>query len=182
MEFIGKCAGINHNMLTGKCTITFEIDAPSQQVVDAYNDIKDVEKLKVDARKYRRKRSLDANAYAWVLMTKMAGVLRTSKDEVYELMLQRYPNIDMYDDECIVATFKSTVDISMIDGHWIRYKSNGTFTSYIKIKGSSKFDSKEMSVFIDGIISECKELGIETLTPNEIERLKQEWHINTKTA
>ncbi|MDD7129839.1 MAG: hypothetical protein PUH91_13700 [Prevotella sp.] len=41
--------------------------------------------------------------------------------------------------------------------------------------GSSTFDSKEMSVFIDGIVSECKELGIETMTPRDLEVMKTAW-------
>ena len=46
--------------------------------------------------------------------------------------------------------------------------------------GSSTFNTKEMSVFIDGIVSECKELGIETLTSEELERMKAAWS-NGKT-
>lgn len=41
--------------------------------------------------------------------------------------------------------------------------------------GSSTYDAKEMSVLIDGVVSECKEMGIETMTPDEIARLKSEW-------
>lgn len=45
--------------------------------------------------------------------------------------------------------------------------------------GSSTFDTKEMSVFIDGLVYECRQLGIETLPPEEIERMKQEWGVST---
>ena len=44
--------------------------------------------------------------------------------------------------------------------------------------GSSTFDTKEMSVLLDGVVSECEAIGISTLTPNEIERMKQEWGVN----
>ena len=49
---------------------------------------------------------------------------------------------------------------------------------YVNIRffwGSSKYDTANMSRLIDGIISECKEQGIETLPPEELERLKQQW-------
>jgi archaellum component FlaG (FlaF/FlaG flagellin family) len=46
--------------------------------------------------------------------------------------------------------------------------------------GSSTFDTKSMSVFIDGIVSECKELGIETLPPDELERMKAAWNCGSK--
>ena len=43
------------------------------------------------------------------------------------------------------------------------------------IKGSSEYDTKEMSSFIDGIISEAKGLGIETLPPEELERMMKDY-------
>lgn len=46
---------------------------------------------------------------------------------------------------------------------------------YAKLKGTSEYDTKEMSRFIDGIVSEAKELGIETLPPDEVARMKREW-------
>ena len=52
-----------------------------------------------------------------------------------------------------------------------RLFNNRKFTIYRIYKGSSEFDSKEMSIFIDGIIQECKQLNINTMTPDEIARL-----------
>ena len=49
------------------------------------------------------------------------------------------------------------------------------FTHYKVFKGSSEYDSREMAVLIDGIVSEAKELGIETLPNDEIERIKKLW-------
>ena len=42
-------------------------------------------------------------------------------------------------------------------------------------QGTSEYSTKEMSVFLDGIISECQEVGIETDTPEQIARYKEEW-------
>ena len=67
----------------------------------------------------------------------------------------------------------------MIGGHWKRVKEfikdGKTWVSYLMIKGSSEYDTAEMSHFIDRIVEEAKELGIETATPDELERMKQEW-------
>ena len=52
---------------------------------------------KYEIKEYKEKRSLNANNYAWALMEKMAQVLKSSKDEIYELMLQRYGTL--YRDE-----------------------------------------------------------------------------------
>jgi hypothetical protein len=51
------------------------------------------------------------------------------------------------------------------------------FTHYRIYKGSSEYDSREMAILIDGIVSEAKEMGIETLPPQELERLKQAWDV-----
>lgn len=182
MEFIGKCSGITHDMLSGKCIISFEADASEQQVMMEYQKMAELDKLRITAKRYTKKRSLTANAYAWVLMTKMATVLRTSKEEVYELMLKRYGQLYEDDGGNITITVSNKVDISKIDGHWLRIKSNSQFTAYAMIKGSSEYDTAEMACFIDGLISECRELDIETLPPEEIERMKQEWQVDIRTA
>lgn len=41
--------------------------------------------------------------------------------------------------------------------------------------GSSRYNQKQMSRLIDCIVEECKQQGIETMTPNELEELKQKW-------
>ena len=48
--------------------------------------------------------------------------------------------------------------------------------------GSSTYDTKEMSVLIDGVVSECQELGIETLPPAELQRIKEQWGVNIEKA
>ena len=50
-----------------------------------------------------------------------------------------------------------------------------TFIHYKVYKGSSEFDTREMSIFIDGIVSEAKALGIQTETPDEIAKMKGLW-------
>jgi hypothetical protein len=49
------------------------------------------------------------------------------------------------------------------------------FTHYKVYKGSSEFDTREMSIFIDGIVQECKNVGIETMTPDEILKMESLW-------
>lgn len=48
--------------------------------------------------------------------------------------------------------------------------------------GSSTYDSKEMATLIDGVVREAKELGIETLPPDELLRMKQEWDIGNSNS
>ena len=48
------------------------------------------------------------------------------------------------------------------------------------LKGSSNYDSAEMTHLLDGLISECKAIGVETATPEELERMKQLYEQNNQ--
>ena len=41
----------------------------------------------------------------------------------------------------------------------------------------STYDTKEMSVLIDGTVADAKELGIDTITPAELQEMKERWGI-----
>ena len=174
METTGRLANVSRSFDGKHILITFEVD---MEAAGQMEDIRQQDKLSIKAVKYRRKRSLDANSYAWILMTKIADAIESSKEEIYEDMLQKYGAVYEDEDGYITMTVKKTVDMTKIDGHWKFIKDNGKFASYLMIKGSSEYDTAEMSRFIDRIIEEAKELGIETATPDEVERMKQEWHI-----
>lgn len=125
--------------------------------------------LRVTVRRWREKRSLDANAYYWSINSQMARALDTSPEELHEELLQRYGLIDSDDDGYITITVKSKVDMSRIDGHWKLYKlsEDGKWKSYLRIRGTSEYDTAEMSYFLDRVIEEAKELGINTETPDQ---------------
>ena len=131
--------------------------------------------LAVTLKIYHPKRSLDANAYCFAIIGKMAAVLKTSTDELYEALLQRYGVFYQDDEGYITVTLKDNVDVSKLGGHWRWIKSRNGFSSYMMIKGTSEYDSAEMSKFIDQVVEEAKELGIETLPSTELERMKAEW-------
>lgn len=126
-------------------------------------------------KQHRKKRSLDANAYAWAMITKIADAMRASKEEVYLTMLKRYGQ------SSVVSVIEEAADIFKRSvKYWEDFGEadlNGKHFIHIKVfMGSSEFDTKQMAILIDGIVSECKELNIETMQPNEIERLKGEWN------
>lgn len=126
--------------------------------------------VKID--KYREKRSLNANNYAWKLITEIGNVTRQSKEDVYLLMLKRYGQSDMV----------SVVADVPVQHYFKHYEEAGEstlkgklFKHYRVFKGSSEFDTREMSIFIDGVVSEAKDLGIRTDTPDQIARMKDLW-------
>lgn len=176
METTGRLTGVSRTFDGNHILVTFEVDAAAASQIE---EIRQQDKLSIKAVKYRKKRSLDANSYAWALMTKIANHpdVSSSKEEVYEDMLQKYGPIYEDEDGYITITVKKSVDMNKVDGHWKYIKDNGKFASYLMIKGSSEYDTAEMSHFIDRIVEEAKELEIETATPDELERMKQEWHV-----
>ena len=120
----------------------------------------------------KEKRSLNANNYAWKLITEIGNRLLKSKEEVYLQMLKDYGQSE------IVSILSSINPI----GYFKYYEEVGTsvlngkkFTHYKIFKGTSEYNTKEMSIFIDGVVQEAKQLDIETKTPEEIDRLKRLW-------
>ncbi len=178
MRFTGEIQSVTKDFKTDKFIVSFSMN--ESLPVDEVNSLMDT-KLSVEAKKWRKKRSLDANGYLWVLCTEIANhpQIKSSKDEVYEEMLQKYGYL--YKDEdgnCIVVTLKSSIDIAKVEGHWKFYDGNGKFNAYLMIKGTSEYDTKEMAHFLDMVVQEAKELGIQTETPDEIERMKALWGAN----
>lgn len=173
MEWTGKLQNVSRDWQSGQLHITFTVNEPS--AVNEIESIKDCEKLSLSAKKFRRKRSQDANKYCWKLCDEIAKAVDSSRDEIYEEMIQKYGYLYQDEDGCVTITVKAEVDMRKIDGHWKFYKSNGKFTSYLKIKGSSEYNTAEMAHFIDGIVYEAKDLGIETMPPDELQRMVSQW-------
>lgn len=126
--------------------------------------------VKID--KHREKRSLNANAYLWKLVTEIGNVLNKSKEEVYLQMLIDYGQSEM-------VSILSEIDVK---GYFKYYKLAGTsilngkeFNHYKIYKGSSEYDTKEMSILLNGVVQEAKNLGIKTKDDIELERLIKEW-------
>lgn len=126
--------------------------------------------LKID--KHREKRSLNANAYLWKLVTEIGNILNKSKEEVYLQMLIDYGQSEM-------VSILSEIDVK---GYFKYYKLAGTsilngkeFNHYKIYKGSSEYDTKEMSILLNGVVQEAKNLGIKTKDDIELERLVEEW-------
>ena len=122
-----------------------------------------------DIKEHKQKRSRSQNSYAWELITQIGNIVRKSKEEVYLDMLKHYGQREM-------VSMLSSINPS---GYFKYYEeigkgivNNKEFTHYYIFKGSSEFDTKEMTIFIDGIIQECENLGISTLTPDEIARMR----------
>lgn len=122
-----------------------------------------------EIKEFKKHRSLSQNAYAWKLINELANKMNISKDDMYLQMLKSYGQ---------------TLIVPIPEGDypngWFKYYEyytkaviNGKNADYYKVyKGSSEFTTLEMKYFLDGIIHECEQLGIPTLTQEQIERMR----------
>ena len=120
----------------------------------------------------RKKRSNDANALCWKLCTEIANVLRTEKESIYVDMLKKYGQSD-------IVSVVSSVNVK---GYFKYYDEFGKgtvngkeFTHYKVYKGSSEYDTKEMSILLDGIVDEAKALDIDVMSESERALLLADW-------
>lgn len=120
----------------------------------------------------KKKRSTDANALFWKLCTEIANVLRTDKDSIYIDMLKRYGQSE-------IVSVRSEINVK---GYFKYYEVFGKgyvngkeFTHYKVFKGSSEYDTREMSILIDGIMDEAKNLDIDVISESEKALLLEEW-------
>ena len=130
-------------------------------------------------KEHRERRSLDATAYAWVLIGKIAALMRLDPVEVYREQIAGVG--DNFTPMCVREQ-----DVGRFIASWERnglgwiVKDLGPSKNYgcrnlAAYHGSSTYDTAQMSRLIDNIVQDCKALGIETLTPDKLSLLKEEW-------
>lgn len=137
--------------------------------------------LRLKLTQWRNVRSLNANAYFHVLCDRLADKVGMSKPRMKNLLLFRYGQ-KARDKDGSVAIIKSNADeadlLDREDFHcWpIQSAPDGT-PMYVILQHSRYFDSKEMSILIDGTVQEAKMQGIDTLSTAEIDEMKQKWGV-----
>lgn len=119
--------------------------------------------------KPRKHRTLSQNAYLWKLVNEIGNKVGKSKEEVYEEMLMDYGQ----------STLVSILSDINPNGYLKYYRVFGKgkvnekeFTHYKVYKGSSEYDTVEMKILLDGVIHEAEQLGIPTLTEEEISKMR----------
>ena len=201
MDLKGRIENLYRDFKTGRWNILLSLDSyPAEEI----NDLLECS-IDIKLNKHHKKRSLDANAYFYVLVNKIAERAKLSDIEVHDKLLSQ--NIAYVIEngvvDWIVADWKSNayrlvklavtehgkqqfkyyydslqdVALNKPNGEPYRDSEGNPKTSRIfwHIKGSHEMDSKEMARLIDSTIVEAKELGIETLTCEELERMKASW-------
>jgi hypothetical protein len=127
-----------------------------------------------EIKRHREKRSLNANNYSWQLQTEIAKATNRSLTDIHNQMVLDYGVVEVY--SILKTAFESAkrmFDYFEVLGEGI---VNGKEFVHVKAGiGTHNYDSKEMARFIDRVVQEAKNSGIETMTPNELARLKAIW-------
>ena len=176
MEFTVKNIQVNYP------EISLTVETPrvmvERAVAELHNKVLDGKHLTAEIKPYRKKRSLDANAYCWVLCQKIAEVTGTTKEEVYRKVIRDVGQFE------IMSIKKDAVEtfIHRWSGGglgWFAEDAGWDVEEYRRVMayfGSSVYNTQEMSILIEELVTTAKELDIETRPEAEINSLLKEWN------
>lgn len=173
-EIRAKISDMTYTM-NGETILSLAIHGDGRALFDEFKE-KD---LTVIFKQFRKKRSVDANSYFWVLCNKLAEKTKLPKDEIYRSSIKNIGG------NCYISPVlleEKDNAIKMWESHGIGWVCEDTgssklegCTNIIFYAGSSFYDTEQMSRLIDNIIQDCKAVGIETMTPEQLQVLKEEW-------
>ena len=134
----------------------------------------------LEVKEHRKKRSLDANAYAWVLIGKLADALRIAPEDVYRQAIQNVggnyeviPIKEAAADHFMKIWEAKGLGWPCVDMGKSKIDGYRNMRAYY---GSSTYDTRQMSQLIDNLVQDCKALDIETMTPDKLALLMEEWN------
>ena len=146
------------------------------------DDLKEIiakgKELSVELKQYRVKRSLDSNSYCWILCQKIAEVIHSTKELVYKKVIKDVGQFELMPIKNEAVERWQKVWESKGMGWFSEVLEDSKLEGYKKIVsyyGSSVYDNREISILINELIVQCKELNIETVSPTEIKRMNEMW-------
>ena len=178
MQTTGIINDISIDFNTRKAKISLLLDTNELSIVE---ELKNENKLNVELKKWYKKRSLDANSYCWVICDLIAKKLTTkdaviTKEDIYKDAIS---NIGTF--QAMIIEEKAFEDFKRI---WER-QGLGFLVQEVSRKdkcirvncyyGSSTYNTKEMSLLIELLVQQAKELNIETKPQAEIDSLLESW-------
>lgn len=166
------------DMNTGDMFLRVSIIPAHRKAVQAvYQDLRN-KPLRIDLKEWRDKRSLDANAFLWTILDKIADVNSTTKEEVYQHLVR---DVGVFEYILVINEAKDTFmrrwgarGLGWFAEEMPGSKVDGC-TRVIAYYGSSTYDTKEMSRIIDQAVQLAESLDIPTLPDGDIKKLKDGW-------
>ena len=165
----------------GKPLISLEVNE-GQPGLKVTQKLKECPKINIKLSEYKEGRSLNANAYYWLLVGKLAKAMNISTSFCHNVMLRRYGVLEMVDETPVYLLFpdtdEATKKVDEAETYHVKPTSNvrtGTdgkmYRTYMLLKGSHEFTTAEMATLISGLRDECLQCGIPVETPDEIANL-----------
>lgn len=159
----------------GKTLVSLLLDVPAADL-ESFVDKEVACEIKV----YKERRSLSQNGYYWTLITQVAAHhdLMISTARLHNLLLRQHPRYWMINDSLVPVMIPDTeeAEIRALEDSTVHMiptsHAEDEKRKYYLLRGSSTYDTAEMSVLLDDLIEKAKELGINTLTPDELERMR----------
>lgn len=174
MKAIGRIEKIQTTLGSKKAMVLLSVSSNNLEIL---NELSNVDKVNVEITRWRKKRTLDSNAYMWQLIKQISERTDVEPKAIYRdaiSCLDTYYVFPLKDE--IIDRFEEDWK-SKGDG-WFCERFESKFKGYTNVRayyGSSQFDTKQMSKLVDLIVEEAKQWGIETLPPKELESLKASW-------
>lgn len=176
MELKGKLLDVSRDILSGLIRITFT----AESLPSGLDKLRGKDLL-IQAKEWRGRRTLNANAYYWTLVGRIARELGTQQAFVHNMLLRDYGTLEEADGQNLIVMVPDTDDAAervMMSEHYhlkptsfVRDWNGRTCREYLVIRGSSTYDTGEMSALINGAVSEAKSLGIETLSEDALKEM-----------
>jgi len=162
----------------GKAEIVLFTDHSRVDISELKEVVAKGKELAVEIKQYRQRRSLDANSFCWVMCQKLAEVLRSTKEEIYRKAIRQVGQFEIVPirDDAVERWIELWGSKGL--GWFAEVMSDSklpNYTNIISYYGSSVYDSREMTILLDEIVTWCMEMDIETLPKHEIDLLKSEW-------
>lgn len=176
MEDKGILTAISRNYQSGRWQVVLEFP----KIPEALHKLIGKE-IRGKITRWTEKRSLDANRYFHKLCSLLAGKLGISDKEVKNQLIADYGQIEWMNDKPLEIWMDVDIDWRQVEGIHLqptadRKVSGGrVYLAYFKMRGSHTYDTQEMSRLIDGTVYECRKQGIETIPPEELERMVGAW-------
>lgn len=137
-----------------------------------------------DLVEHKEKRSLNSNNYYWQLLEKLSVKTHIPKQEIHNINLRHVGLVERIEDKPITVLLPDTDETEkrtllsdtyhLSPTRKVTVGTDGrTYRYYVMLRGSSDMNVQEMSALVDLAVADAKAQGIETLTPNELEHMRQ---------
>ena len=181
MDYTGTFDSLAVDFATNKQKASLTLNEDARQ---AFENLRG-KQITITIKAYKKKRSLDANSYFHVLVGKIADATGNSKVYIKNKLIAEYGQYETINDALVPLPLDDDIDAYNVEFVHLQPTSRTTtnqkgkvFRVNLVMRGTFSISlPDEMSKLIDGTVYEAKELGIETMTPNQISEMKERWGV-----